>query len=176
MHLYNYRSVTVVSYEYIVRSSLKNSQKQLKVEVHQINCQKVTSLANEIKAASPRVGMLLLNRAARTVNHHGSRPSQLQTLDSTSTNKHSGMLCVCTMVGPSAVFPLTVPVVYPSALITHLHVLRMLSPQSGTTRSETYWQTSSLKCVHVLQLSLHYSPSVVNNFNFVPPTLRTMQG
>ena len=162
-----------------LRSSIQNptdeeaeqvhvSQKQLKAEVHQ-TVKTTTSLANEIKAGFPQS-----RRAAIEQSCEDGASSWLTVIPITDFgfNLHKQAfweLCVCVMVDLSATFPLTVPMAYPSALITHLHVRRVLSPQSGT-RSETYWQTSSLKCVHALQLSLHYCPLVVNNFNFVQPT------
>ena len=118
---------------------------------------------------------LLLNRAVKVVLHHVLQPFQSLSLVSTCISKYSVMPYVCGMDSPLAVFVLTESAVSLSALIIHLVAQRVHSLSSDTTRSETYWQTCSLKFAHVLQWSQYFNPSVVRGSNPVPPTLRTMQ-
>ena len=109
-----------------LRSSIQNptdedaeqvhvSQKQLKAEVHQTNCQKFTSLDNEIKAGFPQSRCAAIEQSCED-----GASSWLTAIPITdfgfNLHKQAFQDALCLRYGwPSAAFPLTVPVAYPSA-------------------------------------------------------------
>ena len=93
------------------------------------SCQKTLRYTASLRIVKP-----LSNSAVRMVHLCGLLSFQSQILDSISTNRHSMMLCVCGVDGPSATFHPTVSVVYPSALIMHLPAQRLHSPISRHNR------------------------------------------